>query len=143
MEEWKQLQTIIGRYDTLEFQHRGWLLVLVGALIAALYADKGRLSGGLFAVVAGTVWALFLWMELVSRLTKRKALWRVRAVETCLRGEAPYDGPRLSLSLSFPAAVPEWRMMLREVRIALVWAFYGGLLAIILIFALTAPPRVP
>ena len=40
VEEWKQLQAIVGRLETLVFQNRGWLLLLLGALVAALYSEK-------------------------------------------------------------------------------------------------------
>src|SRR6516225_4898547 len=54
MEEWKQFQVIIGRYDGFDFSIRGWLLVLVGAAITARFSSATHISAWLFLVLAFT-----------------------------------------------------------------------------------------
>ena len=49
MEEWKQLQTIIGRLQGLEYLIRGWMLLLMGGLVTALFGRGSRMSYFRFA----------------------------------------------------------------------------------------------
>ena len=76
MEEWKQLHSIVGRLETLVFQNRGWLLLLLGGLVAALYAERRLLTGRLFALVGTLLVLLFCWTELVLRVPMRRAIHR-------------------------------------------------------------------
>ena len=138
MEEWKLLSAVIARYESFEFQLRGWLLVILGGLIAALYAERSRLPWLRFAEIGSIVTIVFLWMELTLRRTKRKAIFRSRAVESALRGEVEYDGPAITQHLTGSPPISRFQLILMEVRVSSVWVFYLGLLVIILIFAISA-----
>ncbi|SAL32911.1 hypothetical protein [Caballeronia humi] len=100
MEEWRQLQAIIGRYDGFDFSIRGWLLVLVGAAMTAHFSKGSPISTGLFVLLALTAIIALLMSELSIRVVKRRAINRVFVIEEALRKEADYDGPRISLTLS-------------------------------------------
>jgi hypothetical protein len=143
MEELKLLSAIIARYESFEFQLRGWLLLILGALIAALFAEKGHISGTLFGIIASLAVVIFLWMELIMRLTKRKAIWRFGVVEAALRDGSSYDGPAITRHLSKPpkGSSESYQMMRQEIKISLVWGFYLGLFIIILTLAITARYR--
>jgi hypothetical protein len=141
MEEWRLLQSIISRHETIEFQIRGWLLVLLVALVAALYADRTRLNNAAFGGIGAALVLLFLVMELIVRIPKRLAIRRVALVEAMLRGEKEYDGPGISLSLANRVistkqpdrTMSQTRLLWDEIRIALVWLFYVVLLLVVAI----------
>jgi len=136
MEEWRQLQTIIGRHEGLEFQVRGWLLVLLVALVAALFADKSKLSAAAFSSVGVLVIAAFGFMELMIRVPKREAIGRVAVVEAALRGDVTYDGPAICRTLSRGPGTSSWRdALVSEIRILGVWTFYLPLLFVLAIVA--------
>lgn len=136
MEEWKQLETIIGRFEGQEFQVRSWLFVLLGVLGAALLAERPRLSGPVFAAVAGGLVWVHCAMELVIRIPKRKAYERVAEIERALRGEAAYDGPRIGMALDSGRTRP--KMYWAEFRKSRVWFFYASLFVLVLIFGLAS-----
>src|SRR5690349_476663 len=100
MEEWKQFQTIIGRYDGFDFSIRGWLLVLVGATMTARFSNHTHISAALFLLLTFTAILALLMSELSFRVVKRRAILRVFSVEAALRNERKYDGPRISEALS-------------------------------------------
>ena len=123
MEEWKQLQTIIGRFDTLEFQIRGWLLVLLGGLITALYSEKTNLQPFAFFVIALFAIGAFCLMELTTRRPKRIAITRAYDVEQSIRSNGPYDSPGIAYNISEGAKSTIWNF-LGEFKIATIWPFY-------------------
>jgi hypothetical protein len=136
MEEWNQLQIIIGRHEGLEFQIRGWLLLLLVALVAALFDDARQLSPTVFLVVGVLVIAAFGFMELMIRVPKREAIDRVGKVETALRGEQSYDGPAICRTLSRGPGTSAWsRTAISEIQILWFWTFYLPLLAVVGIIA--------
>jgi hypothetical protein len=136
MEEWKQLEAIIGRYEGQEFQIRGWLFVLLGVLGAALYAEKPKLSGLVFSAVGGGLVWLYCSMELVVRVPKRKAYKRVEEIEKALRREIAYDGPRISLTLGTGGIKLD--MLWAEFRKARVWSFYASVFAVVVIIGIVS-----
>jgi hypothetical protein len=94
MEEWRQLETIIGRYEGQEFQVWGWLFVLLGVFGTALYAEKPKLSGPVFAAVGGSLVLVYCSIELVIRIPKLTSVSRksrrlyVEKLPTTARGSA-------------------------------------------------------
>ncbi len=60
MEEWRQLESVSNRVEQQEYQVRSWLLVLLAALLAALYADQAKLDGATFSsdirILAALMW---------------------------------------------------------------------------------------
>jgi len=139
MEEWRQLQDIVSRLEGSEYHVRGWLLVLLGALVAALFSERTRLTGLLFGGVGAVIVALFCWMELVVRVPKRRAIRRADLVEASLRGEREYDGPLLGRSLTRHGGGPSWEIMRDELRIRQFWGFYVAVLFVVAVFAAVTP----
>jgi hypothetical protein len=138
MEEWRQLQGIVSRLVGSEYHIRGWLLVLLGALVAALFSERTRLTGLLFGGVGAVIVALFCWMELVVRVPKRRAIRRAELVEASLRGEREYDGPLLSRSMTRHGGA-SWEIMRDEVGIRQFWGFYVAVLFVVVVFAAVTP----
>ena len=136
MEEMRILQGVIKRAEQQEFQVRGWLLVMLSALLAALYSEKSKLNGIMFGGVSGQLTLFFANAELITRIVKRKAIRRVARVEAALRGDGQYDGPMIAKSLS-----GEWgmktllRLMWHEALIITVWGFYLPIWLIVLALA--------
>ena len=140
LEEWKQLEEIIGRVETREVHTRGWMLVLLGAQVAALFSEKTRLPSPVFATAGISVVLLFAWIELVLRTPKRRAIARARQVEASLRDPTiPYDGPLLTESFTGPNKEPSWQLMFREVRTNAFWAFYLAAAILVAVFACATP----
>jgi hypothetical protein len=138
MEEWKQLQTIIGRHEGLEFQIRGWLLVLLIALVAALFSDSSKLDPQVFFCASVLVIIAFGFMELMVRVPKREAIGRVAVVEAALRREVPYDGPAICKTLSQGPGTSPWSdTIASEIRILGVWTFYLPLMVVVVIIAVS------
>jgi len=136
IEELRQLQTVIGRMDQLEFQVRAWLLALLGALVAAKFSHSPRLSSVHFLLVGSSLTLTFVLMELVVRIPKRKAINRAFVVEEMLRSYQSYDGPKISLSLSTHWGKREiLRLMIKEAIIWPVLGFYVPVVAILIIIA--------
>ena len=137
IEELRQLQSVINRMEQLEFQVRAWLLALLGAMVAARLTNPNRLTGMQFLILGVMLSFVFLLMELVVRIPKRKAIKRVWRVEGALRGDCVYDGPRISISLS-----AGWQnravfsLMFQELRILPVYGFYIPVVAILVIVSL-------
>lgn len=131
--ELKQLQDIIARYESQAFQIRAWLLVLVGALVAGILKNLPPI---LFLVLCNVMVPVFAFMELITRRPKRRAIERVGSVEEALRGERDYDGPLVQRTLS-ASPHSKWRFVYAEIRVANFWAFYGALLLISAIVALS------
>jgi hypothetical protein len=123
VEEWKQLQAIIGRFDTLEFQIRGWLLVLLGVLITALFSEKAQLQPSAFFVIGIFATAAFCSMELMTRRPKRIAINRAAEVEESIRLNGRFDSPRIADIISNGPKSTIWDMV-AEFRIGHVWTFY-------------------
>jgi len=132
MEEWKQLQSIIGRLETLEFQVRGWLLVLLGGLVAALL-NGNKLKPPIFALVSIPALFAFCGMELVFRRSKRAAI---------RRGEDRREPASRQHELRWPADLrrnDRWRRLAlwnlrylwKEARMVQVWSFYSASLLIL------------
>ncbi|MDM0105009.1 hypothetical protein QTH97_08695 [Variovorax sp. J22R24] len=140
IEEFKQLQTIIGRHEGQEYQVRGWLLVLLGGLVAALFSgDNSRLFVWAFLAVGCVLILAFFFMELMIRVPKRESIDRVASIERALRGEIAYDGPLICETLSGGPGTNPWRSIARaEVKVLGVWSFYIPVLAIVLIIATSA-----
>jgi hypothetical protein len=134
LEEWKQLQTIIGRLEGLEFQIRGWLLVLLGALIAALLSEKSRLTPHVFLIIGLTIVSIFCFMELTTRMPKRRAIHRARTVEQALQGNAEYNGPAIVANLSGDPS-KRFKLLAREFLITNFLAFYVPLWILVAIIA--------
>jgi hypothetical protein len=135
VEEWKQLQTIIGRFDTLEFQIRGWLLVLLGILVTTLFTEKAQFHSGAFCIIGIFIVVAFCSMELMTRRPKRIAINRAHDVEDAIRQNEQFDSPRIADSIS-EGPKSTIRDLVAEFTIAHVWAFYLLLFFLILVVSM-------
>jgi len=99
IEEWKQLEGIIRLRWEFVFKIRGWLLALLTALTVALYSGHIPISRHWFLVIIYAIIIMFLWLEQVQVIIARRAIKRKEYVEMVLRGEAEYDGPKVTTEL--------------------------------------------
>jgi hypothetical protein len=125
IEEWRQLQTIIGRYDGLDVTIRGWLLALLGGLLAAFFAKGSHIHWSLLYFVWFAAEIAFILIEGYSRAIKRVATDRSGEVEQSLR-EPPffYYGPLIHERLSEGSL--GWRDIVSEALEVQVWIFYAA-----------------
>jgi len=100
LEELKILEDKINRHANLAFQNRGWLFAILVALVIGLYEKKLHLGTCTFLLFAYLIILAFFIMELIQRLPQKQALSRASTVEKMIRGELPYNGPKISDSLS-------------------------------------------
>ena len=121
-EEWKLLQAIIGRLENNEYKIRSWLIALLTALGVGLFSGKiPLLNPAEFLTMSALLILLFLFIELIHRIPKRRAMNRVGYIEKCLRTGTGYCGPKIRKELSQRARfVP----MFRELLILPVYGFY-------------------
>ena len=105
-----------------------------------MYSGKTKLNGAAFGSVSAVLTVFFAFAELVVRVAKRKAIWRVDEVEEALRGEKPYDGPKITASLAtFWDQKTLTELMRYEARIITVWGFYVPIWLIVLLLAMWNP----
>lgn len=100
LEELKLLQEVIGRHENHAMRVKGLLFVIIAGLTAATYAEGMRGSRGWMFAGAIVLTLLFMVWELYHRAISQQAITRAGAVESQLRGEADYDGPKIGHSLS-------------------------------------------
>jgi hypothetical protein len=136
IEELKMLQQIIGRYDDHEIKIRSWLLGLLVALSIARYSEKIHMPGAWLGYLASGLVVLFLFIEVIHRIPKRKAIDRVAEVERAIRGECDYDGPRINEKLTQSAQVTK---VIAEAAMLPVYGFYGLVITIVWVLVLAAP----
>ncbi|MCI0639078.1 MAG: hypothetical protein L0Y72_26650 [Gemmataceae bacterium] len=129
LEELKELQAIIGRYDEHAFKIRNWATAIAGAIVvASVTLHIHLLLTILFGIVA--IPAVFF-VELLHRGPQRHAIERVRVIEAYLRDQnhKTYDGPLICESLG-----EKWTLwdMLKEAKIHFNWLSYVILFALVL-----------
>ena len=137
LEELRQLEAAIGRFDQLEFQLRAWLFVLLVGLVAGLLSERSKLTKADFRALAPAIVGLFSLVELVHRIPKRKAIYRVNKVERALRGEIKYDGPKIGASLTTRWARTKTLKLVRAevLTVAPFWGFYVAVISVCLLIA--------
>jgi len=103
--ELDRLQGIITRHESHMFALRGWLLAIVGGLLAAYYTNNIDMSELVLRVALLTIVVLFLVVESRHVNLVEAVVERVTALEKCIvnsRQSADrarggwYDGPRVS-----------------------------------------------
>ncbi len=132
LEEYRQLQAIIGRHEDHAFKVRGVMYALLTALAVPVFSHDRILAGRQFALLAAIIILLFLFVELVHRGFVRLAIERTDALETILRTQAPYDGPLITQSLGQRRL---FAMMLREVGMPWVMVHYASLALVVIAIA--------
>lgn len=118
--EWGHVEAGIGRYDTLQFQVRGWAISLVVAIVAASVTLREPRMALLGIVVA----VLFWWIEALHSRIKNILIQRVRRLQEILAlyldGKSeliPFSDPMIAEC--FSAA---WRQPLGERFRRVAWA---------------------
>lgn len=121
IEEWKILEGVNTRHIDLSFKTRGWMYTLITALTVGLLSGKAIIVWWEFLVISYGLIVLFLGMELIQRAFTAKARQRIAVVESSIRGEIPYDGPRVTEALPLDSTHFE---LLVEVKPQFVWLPY-------------------
>jgi hypothetical protein len=103
LRELERLQGIIERHEGHIFTLRGWLITVIGALIAAYYAENIHLDDLALRVALPLVGLLFIVMELrhinIVEAVASRATVVEKGMATACRAAHPngwYDGPRVS-----------------------------------------------
>ncbi|WP_020587119.1 hypothetical protein [Desulfobacter curvatus] len=99
VEEWKQLESVIQKYDDIRLRLNGWLIALLSAFLVAVFTDKFELSIGTLVTLPIAVILFFYIAETCIGVGEARAIVRKKYVERCLRQGDDYDGPRVSESL--------------------------------------------
>jgi hypothetical protein len=101
--ELERLQGIITRHEEHMYVLRGWLLAIIGGLLAAYYTESIDLTPSLLRIALLAVVALFLVLESRHVNLVEAVVERAEQVERQIRHhrDAPghddwYDGPRVS-----------------------------------------------
>ena len=81
LEELRQLQAIITRFEEHTFKIRNWLFAFVGGFGLLLYSKESKLTWKIFLPAALVAIILFLWIELYHRAHMRFAILRVEKIE--------------------------------------------------------------
>ena len=138
IEEWKLLESIIGRQEQIIFQMRRWLYALITALIIAYISGKATLLKCEFLLLGIVLIVLFLVVECLQRGPLRRAIKRAKSIEASIRGPEPYEkynGPELSDRLSSSRFRDDFYDAINELIVTRVWFPYGILgLIIVLVF---------
>jgi hypothetical protein len=143
--ELERLQGIIDRHEGHIFTLRGWLITVIGALIAAYYAENIHLDDLALRVALPVVALLFIVMELRHINIVEAVASRATVVEKGLaaarQAASPgwwYDGPKVSETCKEGAdrLRPRGGMTLR-----LYAPVYGVIIAIIVIAMIFLPSR--
>jgi hypothetical protein len=145
LEEWRHIEAGIARYDTLQFQVRGWAISLVVAILAAtvtLREPRMALLGILVAI-------LFWWIETLHDSVKSILIKRTRELQwtlTVYLGGGPDLSP-LAKPMIAERFEAEWQQrwrdrlprVLRSSRRMTVFPTYVSLLAVSLACWAVAP----
>lgn len=101
--ELERLQSIVTRHEGQMFALRGWLLAILGGLLAAFYTENIDLEATLLRIALLLIVAVFLILESRHLNLVEAVVERATAVEEQIRHdrasphETPrYDGPRVS-----------------------------------------------
>lgn len=100
MEEWSRLESIVTRHSDLAFKTRGWLFAILTGLVIGVYSGRVHLETYQYFIMAYGLIMAFSFTEIIQRVPQANALKRIAVIESSLRGEQAYDGPRISLELS-------------------------------------------
>jgi hypothetical protein len=145
LRELERLQGIIDRHEGHIFTLRGWLVTIVGALVAAFYADNIQLNGMVLRVSLLVVAVLFIVMELrhinIVEAVASRAMALERRIADDRRAADPkcwYDGPKVSQACK--AGAERWWPR-SGMTLKLYAPVYGVIIAIIVSAAIFLPGR--
>ncbi|MGH9722432.1 MAG: hypothetical protein ACRD8O_19650 [Bryobacteraceae bacterium] len=145
--ELDRLQGIITRHEGHMFSLRGWLLTIVGGILAAYYTDKIAISEWVLRIALPGVTFLFFVVELRHGNLVEVLVERVRAIENDIaKARLPagqicsgwYAGPKVSESCE--AGAKRWWPR-SGMTIRLNAAFYLVVFLVIVLVTFSLPPR--
>ncbi len=133
LEELKIVETIINAQEQIRLKISGWGVATVSAISVAFLSKKLGLPPDSYLILSIIILAIFLWLDTVHRVAVDRAIQRSNYIESVLRGEVAYDGPRIGESISVSNGIPYQLKSLKNVR---VYAPYLALsFAVIFIYA--------
>jgi hypothetical protein len=145
--ELSRIQEIIARHEEHIFALRGWMLTLLGGLLAAYYTGNIHLNLLALQIALPTISLLFLWIEVRHSNVVESVVDRAEAVEKQVsRAHSPtlkdtvwYDGPCVSEACRTGAerVFPQVKMMTFVVN----RTFYVVVILISVILAIALPPK--
>jgi hypothetical protein len=145
--ELDRLQGIITRHEGFIFTLRGWLLTVVGGLLAAYYTDNIEMSEVVLKIALPGIAFLFLILELRHANLVEAVVERVTALENRIAdarqptgelGVGWYDGPKVSEACQ-EGAHRWWPR--HGMTFVLNQAFYVVVILIIVFATVSLPPK--
>lgn len=145
--ELNRLQEVITRHERHIFALRGWLLAIVGGLLAAYYSQNIEMDEIVVQIALVLIVLLYLFIDtrhinLIEAVVKRSL-----DLETLIRDSRPstgepqagwYDGPKLSMTCEKGA---ERRWPKRGMTYLMNQPFYLVVIAVVLLATLSLPPK--
>ncbi len=107
MEELKLLQNVIGRQEDFRMKIKSWAVTLVSAVSIAFLSGKINISSKSYIIMSVGIIVSFCWTDVIYRVAQNRAMKRSGNVESYLRGEVEYSGPKIGSSLSIPNTLSE------------------------------------
>jgi hypothetical protein len=145
--ELSRIQEIIARHEEHIFTLRGWMLTVLGGLLAAYYTGNIHLNLLVVQIALPTIALLFLWIEVRHSNVVESVVNRAEAVENQVslahsqtsENSAWYDGPRVSEACRLGAerVLPQMQMM----TFVLNRTFYVVVILISIVVAIALPPK--
>ncbi|MBI3821206.1 MAG: hypothetical protein HY289_00835 [Planctomycetes bacterium] len=143
--ELDRLQGIITRHEGFIFTLRGWLLTVVGGLLAAYYTDNIDMDAIVLQFALPGIALLFLFVESRHANLVEAMVDRANVIETFIRGSRlepgkhQYDGPNVHEACNDGAhrLIPHGRGM----TFVLNLAFYLIVIAVIVVVMFSLPPK--
>ena len=136
IEEWKVLQGAIQNQLKAVLRIRGWGFALITAIAFGYVGTRFEITQLQYLVLSLGVAVLFLWMELPHRVVQYLAIQRSIEVERMLRGEADYDGPRLSEALEQASNIRKnLKLSIQVVSNALIYLPFSILILVVILIS--------
>jgi hypothetical protein len=145
--ELDRLQEIISRHEGHIFSLRGWLLTVLGGLLAAYYTNNIHISELVLRISLPLIALLFFVLEsrhanlveaVVERVSLLERLIAAQRHSPESAGETWYDGPKITDTCN-QGASRVWPR--RGMTLVLNLGFYLVVTALVLLLAVALPPR--
>jgi len=94
------LQAVITRQLEHALKVRGWLFLILSGLTIAYFTNKTEITWIWFLILSACLIIMFWVLEAIQHAILDFARTRMAIVESAVRGETTYDGPKICLSLA-------------------------------------------
>jgi len=146
--ELDRLQDIITRYEEQMFTLRGWMLTVIGGLLAAYYTGNIHLDSVIVRIALFVVAFLFLILDARHTNVVEAVIERVESVEGQIRSARDggagasgpwYDGPRINEACrkGSKRVLPRREGMTFKQN----QTFYAAVLLVVAVVAVALPPK--